>query len=150
MVTPHTPESLAHGAMTPLERELARASRGSDALDETHDTHETHDTADAHAAPAADRAAQRTSSAPDARRAPHNPHLAHWREHLHALSARSQRALPLRPCGRLTRAAGHVLEAIGLRLSVGAECTIELPPGSTLPYVEAEVVGFSGERLFLM
>jgi len=144
VVTPHTPESLAHGAMTPLERELARASRGPDALDETHDT------ADAHAAPAADRAAQRTSSAPDARRAPHNPHLAHWREHLHALSARSQRALPLRPCGRLTRAAGLVLEAIGLRLSVGAECTIELPPGSTLPYAEAEVVGFSGERLFLM
>jgi hypothetical protein len=43
-----------------------------------------------------------------------------------------------------------VLEAIGLRLSVGAECTIELPPGSTLPYAQAEVVGFSGERLFLM
>ncbi|MBA5735487.1 flagellum-specific ATP synthase FliI, partial [Escherichia coli] len=67
-------------------------------------------------------------------RAPHNPHLAHWRSHLNGLAARSHRALPLRPCGRLTRAAGLVLEAIGLRLSVGAECTIELPPGSTLPH----------------
>ncbi|MDI9682735.1 flagellum-specific ATP synthase FliI, partial [Burkholderia cenocepacia] len=47
-------------------------------------------------------------------------------------------------------AAGLVLEAIGLRLSVGAECTIELPPGSTLPHAEAEVVGFAGDRLFLM
>ncbi|MBC8862524.1 flagellum-specific ATP synthase FliI, partial [Escherichia coli] len=83
-------------------------------------------------------------------RAPHNPHLAHWRSHLNGLAARSHRALPLRPCGRLTRAAGLVLEAIGLRLSVGAECTIELPPGSTLPHAEAEVVGFAGDRLFLM
>ncbi len=79
-----------------------------------------------------------------------NPHLAHWRQHLDGLRARNARALPLRPCGRLTRAAGLVLEAIGLRLSVGAECTIELPPGSTLPLAEAEVVGFAGERLFLM
>ncbi|MDC6134212.1 flagellum-specific ATP synthase FliI, partial [Burkholderia gladioli] len=70
-----------------------------------------------------------------------NPHLAHWLEQLGALRERSARALPLRPCGRLTRAAGLVLEATGLRLSVGAECTIELPPGSTLPVAEAEVVG---------
>jgi len=131
MVTP-TPESVLHDGMTPLERELALASFGPEA---THGgAHGTHATDLAGAAP----------------RAPHNPHLAHWRAHLNGLAARSHRALPLRPCGRLTRAAGLVLEAIGLRLSVGAECTIELPPGSTLPHAEAEVVGFAGDRLFLM
>ncbi|HEX3381628.1 MAG TPA: flagellar protein export ATPase FliI, partial [Paraburkholderia sp.] len=37
-----------------------------------------------------------------------------------------------------------------LRLSVGAEVMIELPLGSSLPMAEAEVVGFSGDKLFLM
>ncbi len=109
MVT-RSPEQLAHDGLTPLERELALASFGPEG------------------APGAEPAA---ASAPaDTRHAPHNPHLEHWRTHLHTLATRSQRALPLRPCGRLTRAAGLVLEAIGLRLSVGAECTIELPPAA--------------------
>ncbi|MBI0327031.1 flagellar protein export ATPase FliI [Burkholderia plantarii] len=96
------------------------------------------------------------ASAPNARPAPAaaaiaaNPHIAHWRGQLGALRERGALALPLRPCGRLTRAAGLVLEATGLRLAVGSECTIELPPGSTLPVAEAEVVGFAGDRLFLM
>jgi flagellum-specific ATP synthase len=87
--------------------------------------------------------------APDPARAA-NPHLQAWRAQLDALRARNAIARPLRACGRLTRAAGLVLEAVGLRLSVGAEVMIELPPGSSLPMAEAEVVGFSGERLFLM
>ncbi len=49
--------------------------------------------------------------------------------------------------GRLTRVAGLVIEAIGLRLAVGSSCRIGLPDGHE---AEAEVVGFSGERLFLM
>lgn len=49
--------------------------------------------------------------------------------------------------GRLTRVAGMVLEAVGLRLSVGSSCIV----GSEGQHsVEAEVVGFNGERLFLM
>ncbi|MCA8275141.1 flagellar protein export ATPase FliI [Burkholderia sp. AU30280] len=140
MVT-RPPEALAHDGMTPLERELALASFGPHAHDAAPDTAQ-HPTPHATAA-----AADAPGAAP---RAPHNPHLAHWRSHLNGLAARSHRALPLRPCGRLTRAAGLVLEAIGLRLSVGAECTIELPPGSTLPHAQAEVVGFAGDRLFLM
>ncbi|WP_179402911.1 flagellar protein export ATPase FliI [Burkholderia guangdongensis] len=124
-----TPDAFAHDALTPLERELELASHA----------------ASEHAAPAPMKA-----DAPNAPNAPDNPHLAHWRAHLDGLAARNARALPLRACGRLTRAAGLVLEAIGLRLSVGAECTIELPPGSALPCADAEVVGFSGERLFLM
>ncbi len=79
-----------------------------------------------------------------------NPHLRMWRARLDGVRARNARALPLRACGRLTRAAGLVLEAVGLRLSVGAEVMIELPRGSTLAMAEAEVVGFSGDKLFLM
>ena len=49
--------------------------------------------------------------------------------------------------GKLTRAAGLVLEAAGLKLAVGSCCQISLPNGNC---VEAEVVGFSEDRLFLM
>nr|WP_240001831.1 flagellar protein export ATPase FliI [Parvibium lacunae] len=49
--------------------------------------------------------------------------------------------------GRLTRVAGLVMEAIGLRLPVGSNCLI-LQEG--MNPAEAEVVGFNGDRLFLM
>jgi flagellum-specific ATP synthase len=49
--------------------------------------------------------------------------------------------------GRLTRVAGLVLEASGLRLPVGSICVIS-PESSAA--VDAEVVGFSDDRLFLM
>jgi flagellum-specific ATP synthase len=49
--------------------------------------------------------------------------------------------------GKLTRVAGLVLEASGLRLAVGSCCQVLLPNGNS---VEAEVVGFSEDRLFLM
>jgi flagellum-specific ATP synthase len=49
--------------------------------------------------------------------------------------------------GKLTRVAGLVLEASGLRLAVGSCCEVLLPNGNS---VEAEVVGFSEDRLFLM
>ncbi|MFL9869682.1 flagellar protein export ATPase FliI [Paraburkholderia fungorum] len=79
-----------------------------------------------------------------------NPHMQAWRGRLGALRERNAIAKPMRACGRLTRAAGLVLEAVGLRLSVGAEVMIELPRGSSLAMAEAEVVGFSGDKLFLM
>jgi flagellum-specific ATP synthase len=56
-------------------------------------------------------------------------------------------ANPIRTEGRLTRVAGLVMEAVGLRLPVGSTCTISQPG---LSAAEAEVVGFSGDRLFLM
>ena len=93
--------------------------------------------------------ASRAAFAPDPALAS-NPHLGAWRNRLNALRDRSAFARPLSACGRLTRAAGLVLEAIGMRLAVGAECLIEMPSGSTLPMAEAEVVGFAGDRLFLM
>lgn len=49
--------------------------------------------------------------------------------------------------GTITRVSGLVMEAVGLRLAVGSSCTIFLSNGIS---VSAEVVGFAGERLFLM
>jgi len=49
--------------------------------------------------------------------------------------------------GKLVRVAGLVMEAVGLKLPVGSVCTV-MQKG--VPPLEAEVVGFSGERLFLM
>lgn len=49
--------------------------------------------------------------------------------------------------GKLSRMVGLTLEAVGCRAAVGGRCLIESGAGNT---IEAEVVGFSGERLFLM
>ncbi|PLZ00677.1 flagellar protein export ATPase FliI [Burkholderia sp. WAC0059] len=123
--------------LTPLEQEIARVSFGPAAQDAQPDGKN------------APRAARPEAGGEDAA-APPNPHVSAWNAYLGEVRALSARALPLRACGRLTRAAGLVLEAVGLRLSVGAEVMIELPPGSTLSMAEAEVVGFGGDRLFLM
>lgn len=53
---------------------------------------------------------------------------------------------PLLVSGRLTKVTGLVMEAVGLRMAVGSTCLIELPNNR----IEAEVVGFSGDKLFLM
>ena len=49
--------------------------------------------------------------------------------------------------GRLTRINGLVMEASGLKLPLGAAVHIQTP-GAGL--VEAEIVGFAGDRLFMM
>ncbi len=54
---------------------------------------------------------------------------------------------PFQVAGRLTRVNGLVMEASGLRLPLGSGCQIQ---ASGLVNVEAEVVGFNGERLFMM
>lgn len=52
--------------------------------------------------------------------------------------------------GRLTRATGMVMEAVGLQLPLGATCLIERYDGKAVGQVETEVVGFKGRQLFLM
>jgi flagellum-specific ATP synthase len=54
---------------------------------------------------------------------------------------------PIAVRGKLTRVAGLVMETVGLRLPVGSTCLIEQ---SDVGSVEAEVVGFHGDHLFLM
>ena len=56
-------------------------------------------------------------------------------------------ATPIASSGRLTRVSGLVMEAVGLRLPVGSQCHIQIPGGQS---IEAEVAGFSGDRLFIM
>jgi flagellum-specific ATP synthase len=53
---------------------------------------------------------------------------------------------PLAVSGRLVRVSGLVMEATGLKLPLGSVCTVSDGEHST----EAEVVGFSRGRLFLM
>ncbi len=74
-------------------------------------------------------------------------HLEHWRNFVQDCRDVVAATRPWIPTGRLTRVAGLVMEAVGLKLAVGSSCIVELPTGLT---VEAEVVGFSGDRLFLM
>ena len=76
-----------------------------------------------------------------------NPHTARWAAYLDDCATLSSFVEPMLVSGRVTRVAGLVMEAVGLRLAVGAACTVPLPNGGK---VEAEVVGFDGERLFLM
>jgi flagellum-specific ATP synthase len=66
---------------------------------------------------------------------------------LHDCRERIAATDPIVASGKLTRVAGLVLEASGLKLAVGSCCEVLLPNGNC---VEAEVVGFSEDRLFLM
>lgn len=60
---------------------------------------------------------------------------------------RATDAQPFCIAGRLTRINGLVMEAAGLKLPLGSACLIEASGGGS---VEAEVVGFAGEKLFMM
>lgn len=64
------------------------------------------------------------------------------------LSALKTGHLSIRPVasGKLVRVVGLTLEAIGCRAPVGSLCKVETLNGT----VDAEVVGFSGETLYLM
>ena len=48
--------------------------------------------------------------------------------------------------GKLTRVVGLTLEAVGCRAAIGSLCSVEMDNG----LMDAEVVGFDGDKLFLM
>ncbi|MEO5843405.1 MAG: FliI/YscN family ATPase [Caldimonas sp.] len=77
---------------------------------------------------------------------------ARWRRYLADLESLASEPLPLEMQGRLVRVTGPVLEAAGIRLPVGSVCEIHPAEwgGDAAPPVVAEVVGFSGDRAFLM
>lgn len=56
------------------------------------------------------------------------------------------REIPPQVVGKLTRVVGLTLEAVGLKAAVGDRCRIALETGD----IEAEVVGFAGEVIYLM
>jgi flagellum-specific ATP synthase len=74
-------------------------------------------------------------------------HVDQWRSFLKSCGDAAAAVEPFQRSGNLTRVTGLVMEAMGLKLAVGSGCTIIMPNGDR---VEAEVVGFNGDRLYLM
>ncbi|WP_395692927.1 flagellar protein export ATPase FliI [Piscinibacter sp.] len=72
---------------------------------------------------------------------------ANWGRFLADVKNFAAEPVPLETVGRLVRVAGLVLEASGIRLPVGSVCEVRME-GS--PPVTAEVVGFNGDRAYLM
>lgn len=70
-----------------------------------------------------------------------------WHRYLADLQNFSADAAPLEQQGLLIRVAGLVLEAAGIRVPVGSVCEVRQPGQAP---VLAEVVGFNGDRAYLM
>ncbi len=70
-----------------------------------------------------------------------------WSERLARRRQRAQQTPPPPVAGSLSRMIGLTLEAIGCQASIGDCCDVIANDGSR---VESEVVGFSGDRLYLM
>ncbi len=70
-----------------------------------------------------------------------------WAHFMDGAKARVSGGVTLETRGTLTRLTGLVLEAKGIRVPVGSQCFLEMPGKEP---VLAEVVGFEGERAFLM
>ena len=70
-----------------------------------------------------------------------------WTRWLDDLQGYASHPQPLEAVGTLLRVTGLVLEAAGVRVPVGSVCEVQCPGQ---PPVLAEVVGFSGDRAFLM
>lgn len=69
-----------------------------------------------------------------------------WCERLQKYQVRAEKHVPLIVEGKLKRMVGLTLETVGCQAAVGARCLVSSSEGD----IEAEVVGFSGERLYLM
>jgi flagellum-specific ATP synthase len=76
--------------------------------------------------------------------------LDRWGRFLDDLDACAGTPMPLENQGKLVRVAGLVLEAAGLRLPVGAVCEIHSETRLESTPALAEVVGFAGDRAYLM
>ncbi len=70
-----------------------------------------------------------------------------WLDKLKPYSVRLSEEPELIVEGKLSRMVGLTLEAVGCRAAIGSRCRIETKSGRL---IEAEVVGFSGTRVFLM
>jgi len=73
-------------------------------------------------------------------------HFQRWCESMSAKQAAISAPEPIVE-GRLTRMVGLTLEAIGCEAAVGTSCNIIAPGNHS---IEAEVVGFSGDKTYLM
>ncbi len=71
----------------------------------------------------------------------------HWLRHIEQFQKRVERVPPPPVEGVLTRMIGLTLEAAGCQAAVGDRCDVMATDGTR---IEAEVVGFAGDRLYLM
>jgi flagellum-specific ATP synthase len=70
-----------------------------------------------------------------------------WEQRLAPYLQRAGDNLPLVVAGKLTRMVGLTLEAVGCQATIGGRCVIESAHAQP---IEAEVVGFHDDRLYLM
>jgi len=77
--------------------------------------------------------------------APENP--SGWKNYLANCSELLNHVDTFEQSGVITKVTGLVMESVGMHWPIGSPCIIPLADGSN---VEAEVVGFDGERLLLM
>lgn len=81
------------------------------------------------------------------------PHQFRWQKAIRRTTQRVSALPRVGTSGRVVRATGMVVEVVGLRVAVGSACRIELPKSDVhhdQTYAEAEVVGFAGDKLYLM
>jgi len=76
--------------------------------------------------------------------------LKNWLEVIDRKEKRITSLPPFRQYGKLTRATGLVMEAVGLKLPIGTLCIVERHSRDGVDKVESEVVGFNGQILYLM
>jgi len=72
---------------------------------------------------------------------------ARWHKEITKRREKIAQPLPLIVEGKLTRMVGLTIEAVGCQAAIGDRCLIRSTQGNE---IEAEVVGFSGEKTFLM
>ncbi len=70
-----------------------------------------------------------------------------WKHRINQLIEKNQQPVSLEVQGRLIRMVGLTLEAAGCRAAIGDYCKIKNGEHTS---IEAEVVGFSGDNIFLM
>src|SRR6202521_1171291 len=75
------------------------------------------------------------------------PRPKQWVEALVEARERMANASEIVVEGTLSRMVGMTLEAVGCEAAVGGRCLVDTAEGKQ---IEAEVVGFSGDKLFLM
>lgn len=73
-----------------------------------------------------------------------------WETKIDSAKQKLESASLIRQYGRLVKASGLVLEAIGLKLPLGSNCFVERQLDGKIQAVECEVIGFKGKTLYLM
>lgn len=87
------------------------------------------------------------SLTPHAEKESANIHRDRWHAHVRDCKEILRIVEPLEIAGRITKLTGLVMEAVGIKLPIGSACYVPVGEGRR---VEAEVVGFDGERMLLM